>query len=67
MKYKTFYREYFGETKEEETIETNDICEYMLKLADELSYPTHDWWVDYDNLSVYDDYGNEYKFEKVGE
>lgn len=67
MRYKTFYREYFGETQEEETFSTDNIYSFMNGLAEELSYPTHDWWVDDDNLRVYDDYGNEYYFEKVGE
>ena len=67
MKYKTFYREYFGEMQEEETFSTSNIYSFMNDLAEELSYPTHDWWVDYDNLRVYDNYGNEYYFEEIKE
>lgn len=67
MRYKTYYKEDFGETYEEEIIATNNIYRFMNDLAEELSYPTHDWWVDEKDLRVYDHYGNEYYFEEIEE
>jgi hypothetical protein len=66
-KYKVFYTELFGEQKEEKAIKTKDIIKYMDRLAEELTEGNHEWWVDDDNLRVYDYYGNEYYFEEIKE
>lgn len=61
-KYKVFYAELFGEPQEEKAIKTKDIIKYMDRLAEELTEGNHEWYFDESMLTVYDKYGNSYKF-----
>ena len=48
-----------------DVIYTKNIVKYMSKLADELSYPTHEYYYDEEQMRVFDSYGNEYTFEEI--
>lgn len=61
-KYKVFYTELFGEPQEEKAIKTKDIIKYMDRLAEDLTEGNHEWCFDESTLTVYDKYGNSYKF-----
>lgn len=65
-KYKVYYSENFGETYEfDSEISTVNIYGYMSDFSEELSYQTHEWEYDENEFTVYDDYGNIYRFEKA--
>lgn len=64
-KYKVFYAELFGDAQEENTIRTKDIIKYMDRLAEDLTEGNHEWYFDESELTVYDKYGNSYKFAEA--